>query len=283
MLREIDSNASNERITMRRYLLITAVLGLGTAPAHAQCPPTIPKPATEPDIICYTTGRDPSLRCAAPLPPNICNNQNLLAVNNGLITLDGFSWLSNNGFCAMSVDFGAGLQLYDFCPLGCFASDTQLLTGITSGNKASYAQASALDSPGALMSMTEDATLDDVLLAPQSIKRMVHGPEQADLYVFQLANGATLRVTSHHPMVLDNGKIAEAAQITTRMSFVGIDGTSVAIQAITREKTPNDVFNFETASETLLGHVIVAEGVLVGDLKLQNELGSEESSIGLRR
>jgi hypothetical protein len=268
---------------MRRYLLITAVLAFGAPSAHAQCPPTIPKPATEADIICFTTGRDPSMRCAAPLPPEICNNQNLLAVNNGLVTLDGFSWLSNNGFCAMTVDFGAGLQLYDFCPLGCFASDTQLLTGITSENKASYARAASLKSPGTLMSLTEDATLDDVVLSPQSIKRMVHGPEEADLYVFQLANGATLRVTQHHPMVLDNGKIVEAAKVTTGVSFVGIDGASVAIQAITREKTPDEVFNFETASETPLGHVIVAEGVLVGDLKIQNEIGREEGSIGLRR
>ena len=268
---------------MRRYLLITAVLGFGAASAHADCPPTIPKPATTDDIICYTIGRDPSLRCAAPLPPDICNNQNQLAVNNGLVTLDGFAWLSNNGFCAMSTDFGAGLQLYDFCPLGCFASDTQLLTGITKENKASYAQASSLNSPGTLMSLTDNASLDDVMLTPQSIKRMVHGPEEAELFVFALASGTTLRVTQHHPMVLDSGKIVEAAKVTTDMSFVGLNGASVAILAITREKTPEDVFNFETASETPLGHVIVAEGVLVGDLKLQNQLGAEEGSIGLRR
>jgi len=80
----------------------------------------------------------------------------------------------------------------------------------------------------------------------------------------------------------DSGKIVEATLVDTRMSFVGLDGRPVAITAITREKAVDEVFNFETTGETQLGHIIVAEGVLVGDLKLQNEV-EEEGSIGLRR
>ncbi len=268
---------------MRQFLVTAVLAGLWATPAHADCPATIPVPATVDDIVCYTVARDPGLRCATALPPNICNNLNQTAAVHGLVTLDGFAWLSNNGFCAMSVDFGAGLMLYDFCPLGCFASDTQMLTGFSRAGTAKYAQASSVSAPGSLVSVADDASLDNLILGAQPIKRTVHGPEDADLYVFALDNGAVLRVTQHHPMVLDNGKIVEAAKVDTSMSFVGIDGASLAIRAITREKPIGEVFNFETTAETLLGHVIVAEGVLVGDLKLQNELGREEASIGLRR
>ncbi len=67
------------------------------------------------------------------------------------------------------------------------------------------------------------------------------------------------------------------------MSFVGIDGESVAITSITRENAIDDVFGFQTAGETQLSHIIAAEGVLVGDLKLQNELALEDGSIAIRR
>lgn len=268
---------------MRKILAITALIGIWAESAHAQCPPTIPRPATVTDIQCYTLRRDPGVRCATALPPDICNNLNQTAIHNGLVTLDGFSWLTSNGFCAMSVDFGAGLQLYDFCPLGCFSADTQLLTGVSDEQTVSYARASSVTRPGTLISLADEATIDDVSIVPRSIRRIVHGPEDADLYVFALANGSTLRVTQHHPMVIDDGTIIEAQDVGPAMSFVGIDGASVAITSITREKPVGEVYNFETEADTRLGHVIVAEGVLVGDLKLQNELGAEQNSIESRR
>jgi hypothetical protein len=135
-----------------------------------------------------------------------------------------------------------------------------------------------------LMSMADDANLGgDVSLASQSVKRIAMGPEDPKLFVFTLANGHTLRVTQHHPMVLDDGTVIEARKVTKKMSFVGLDGQPVAVTKITREKTTADVFNFDTGSETQLGHIIIAEGVLVGDLKIQNELEDEQGSIELRR
>ena len=67
------------------------------------------------------------------------------------------------------------------------------------------------------------------------------------------------------------------------MSFVRLDGQPVKVTAIAREKPTADVFNFETAGATHMSHIIVAEGVLVGDLKIQDELADEEGSIALRR
>jgi hypothetical protein len=101
--------------------------------------------------------------------------------------------------------------------------------------------------------------------------------------VFALSNGARLRVTQHHPMILEDGVIVEAAQVEAGASFIGVGGQAVAVASITRESTKEDVFNFQTVGDTQLGHVIVANGVLVGDLKLQNELAAEQASIELRR
>jgi len=269
-------------------LTITMYLGFGASSAHG-CPATIPKPANAADCQCFASIS--SLRCGSGIPPSTCIIMQSTAWNAGLLTADGLTWLQTNGYCPVHYDVGDGNGdlIYSICPQGCFAGDTQILTDDTSYGKSGYTSASTLASmftlPKApsLMTMSDEASLREVTLTTRPLERFVYGPEEPSLFVFMLANGSTLRVTQHHPMVLSNGKIVEAAQVSEHASFVGIDGRRVAITSITREKTFDDVFNFETAGDTLLGHIIVAEGVLVGDLKLQNELENEQKSIQLRR
>jgi hypothetical protein len=243
---------------------------------------TLPVPADTFDCQCKTTGRDPAQRCSGALPQDVCYGMIDSAFAIGLLTSDAVTWLKNNGFCPIHFDAGEGDLIYDFCPMGCFAADTAILTSIAHDGKASYTSASRITPQGTLMTMSDEARLHEVTLTTLPIDRVVYGPEEPQLFVFELASGATLRVTQHHPIVLDNGKIVEAAQVDLRMSFVGIHGKPVAITSITREKAVENVFNFQTA-DTQLSHVIVAEGVLVGDLKLQNELAAEQGSIELRR
>jgi hypothetical protein len=248
------------------------------------CTPALPIPADAFDCQCKTVNIDPTVRCnGVALPQATCQGMINTAFSDGLLTGDAVTFLQNNGFCPVVLDVGEGPQIYDFCPAGCFAADTRVLTTAPGGGKADYTAASEITSQHTLMSMADEASLDELAMAALPIKRAVHGPEAPPLYVFGLANGSTLRVTQHHPMVLDSGKIIEASQVDPAMSFVGLDGQPVAIASITRENAIGDVFNFQTAGDTQLSHIIVAEGVLVGDLKLQNELEAEESSIQVRR
>ncbi|HEX3482404.1 MAG TPA: Hint domain-containing protein [Kofleriaceae bacterium] len=240
-------------------------------------------PANETDIACYTN-KPVGQRCATAIDQTVCDFLNNTALSNSLITQGGFDFLAQVGFCAIVADMGSGYMVMDFCPKGCFAADTQIASNVTADGKADYVQAASVAPNSPLVSMADDANLGgDVSLASQTVKRIAVGPEDAQLFVFTLANGHTLRVTQHHPMVLDDGTIIEAREVTKKMSFVGLDGQSVAVTKITRAKPTADVFSFETAGTTQLSHIIVAEGVLVGDLKIQNELESEEASIGLRR
>lgn len=265
-----------------RHLLVIAILVAVWPDSSDACPAAIPQPANATDVECFTLGKPPNIRCATAVSPTVCSFLNDKALNEMLVTQDGYDYLVGIGFCAMVNNYGEGDKIYDFCPMGCFAADAQILS-LTADNKASYARAASVKTQSKLMSMADDASLSDVILGPQAVKRTVQGPEDAPLFVFALDNGSTLRVTEHHPMVLDSGKIIEASQVDSRMSFVGLDGRSVTISSIAREKATEDVFNFETAGASQLNHIIVAEGVLVGDLKLQNELANEQGSIEIRR
>lgn len=252
-------------------------------PPPRECTAALPAPADAFDVQCKTIDIPPGARCQQPFPPAYCVAEVHRAGALNLLTSDAVTFLLNIGFCPLILDTSSGPQIFSFCPAGCFAADTMILTSVSHDGKPGYTPASKITSRDTLMSMADEASPDDVTLATLPIKRVVFGPEKPQLYVFELANGATLRVTQHHPMVLDDGSIIEASRVDRSMSFVGSSGESVAITSITREPAIGDVFNFETAGDTQLSHVIVAESVLVGDLKLQNEIAAEEHSINLRR
>src|SRR5690606_25913995 len=117
----------------------------------------------------------------------------------------------------------------------------------------------------------------------QSIQRMTYGDEESDLYVFSLSNGHALRVTQNHGMVLGDGRVVEARKVIEGDVFVGLDGSDVYVESITREPTDADVYNYFLDVATPQEHVIAAEGVLVGDLAWQSTLASELESIKLRQ
>lgn len=248
-------------------------------PPEPKCPTNFPKPTNATVCACKTANRDMNVRCNGGLSAEACNGQisNALAV--GAITADAQTWLSSNGWCPIVI----GGALTDLCPMGCFDPETQILTAMTDDGGASYTPAAQLLPRTPLMTLSDDAGMDTVDLVSRPISRVVYGPEVPPLFAFALSNGATLRVTSHHPMVLDSGVIVEAADVQPGASFVGIDGQPVVVTAISREPASGDVFNYETQGDSQLGHVMVADGVLVGDLKLQNALSAEEKLIELRR
>jgi hypothetical protein len=199
----------------------------------------------------------------------------------GLLTSDADGWLRASGFCPILRPDGSGLL--GFCPMGCFAADTQILTRLADDGGVTYTAVGKIVRDAAVLAVSDEAGMDTVDLVSRPIERIISGPEVPPLIVLSLSNGATLRVTTHHPMVLETGVIVEAVAVVPGSAFIGVDGQTVAVKAITREPATADVFNFQTNGTTQLSHVVVAEGVLIGDLKLQNELAAEQRSIELRR
>lgn len=278
-----------KRTMAMTVLAVPMLLGLRATSADACTIPGAGYQATDTDVACWANA-DHS-RCAGAISQAQCASFQSDAWNEGLLTFNALVWLENNNYCPIV----AADEIFAVCAQGCFAGETELLTDVAGNGKLGWASASKMASTmtaslasgvasgSKLMSMADDAGLRSVSLTSRSVERFVNGPEVPPLFVFTLSNGSTLRVTQHHPMVLHSGKIIEASQVERHNAFMGTDGRRVEILSITREKTDSDVFNFQTAGETQLSHVIVAEGVLVGDLKLQNELQDEENSISLRK
>ncbi|RYG21516.1 hypothetical protein EON82_18675 [bacterium] len=84
-------------------------------------------------------------------------------------------------------------------------------------------------------------------------------------------------------MVLEDGRVVAASEVQPGSNFVGVDGKTVRILGIEREQTTGDVYNFEVGATKNQGHIIAAEGVLVGDLAWQNRLKAELGAIQVRK
>jgi hypothetical protein len=223
--------------------------------------------------------------CPNRISQELCPVLNNEVHDAGAITDQALVWLTQNNRCAVAYDAldGRGYHVQAVCRPGCFAEDTQILTASNQHGLTASKSAARVTVKDALIAMADDASVNDVKLVARTIDVPTHGPEIPALFVFTLSNGAKLRVTEHHPMVLADGSLVRASNVKPKALFMGIDGAAVRVVSIERELTTGEVYGFETKSDTQIGHVIVAEGVLVGDLQLQDKLQIELNGIEARR
>jgi hypothetical protein len=178
--------------------------------------------------------------------------------------------------------FSSGGVVSALCRCGCFEGSTEVLTSNTEG-AVDWKAVSAVERDDRLMSLAEDASLNQPNLEAKPVMARSRGTEKPLLFAFVLDNGHTLKVTQHHGMVLDDGRVVAARDVRVGAKFVGIDGHPVAILSIERESTHDLVYNFQVDAKSNQGHVIAAEGVLVGDLAWQNHLKAELGAIHIRK
>jgi len=260
-------------------LAVSVFMVLGASNASAQeCPGAMSIPALEWEVECKAETN--STRCGSGLSRALCTENNNRALNNGLVTQDAYDWLQGNGYCAVNID---GVHMIiAICPVGCFEEDTAILS-VDEGGAHKWMSAKDVTMATKLLGLNVNALLSSPSLDAQSIQRMTRGDEESDLFVFTLSNGHVLRVTQNHGMVLGDGRVVEARKVLEGDIFVGLDGSDVYIESITREATSADVYNFFLSVSSPQEHIIAAEGVLVGDLAWQSTLASELDSISLRR
>jgi len=201
------------------------------------------------------------------------------ALSHNLITCDSYRWGFNNGYYP-GVDKDD--KIIAVCKWGCFEAKTLILTAAGIGSSR-WTPAGQIKPGSELASLDEASTLSQPKLVAKPITAMTHGSEAPALYVFEFDNGRRLKVTQHHGMLLSDGRVIPAKNISVGARFVAVDGHIVRVSNITLAETKDEVYNFEVAAEAKAGHFLAAEGVLVGDLAWQNQLGSELGSIAVRR
>lgn len=170
------------------------------------------------------------------------------------------------------------------CLCGCFAGDTNIAT---------------LDGAEAISTLAEAAKYQDVAVLTRSrlgnlsefIKSpemrggdFLNGLEDKPLIGIMTESGHSLDVTSKHPiLVLTNRKqvLKQASELILGDTLLEANGTPTKIKAIISRKSQL-VYNFDTKSKNLIEHIVLANGLQVGDNRLQNMLHDLEQRIDKR-
>ena len=140
---------------------------------------------------------------------------------------------------------------------GCFARETRL--NIT---------------PGVAVRIDSLYPNAKVLLADgrqATIKKVVAGPEKKPMIAFETEEGDELIVTTEHPMYTQEGvKKAKDVRITDK--FKTMAGKQVSLRAISQKPYAENVYNVELEGSEEADHLLIAEGLVTGDLYLQQKL-----------
>ncbi|WP_434390072.1 Hint domain-containing protein [Melittangium boletus] len=218
-------------------------------------------------------------RCARAISAAECKDELDYGLGEGLITQAAYNWGLTNGYYPV---IGRRNTVDAVCKCGCFEANALLLTQDANGTPA-WLAAKDIQKDTKLFALNESATLVRPTFNMKSILASTKGTETPALFVFELDNGHELKVTQNHGMLLSDGRVVEARTLREGAEFVALDGAIVHVKALRFEHTTEDVYNFEVDAVDAKGHIIAAEGVLVGDMAWQNQLGRELGSIAVRR
>jgi intein/homing endonuclease len=170
------------------------------------------------------------------------------------------------------------------CMCGCFTPDVVLDT--TSGPKTILDLfESAKTDPFRLITQSEMFSAEYSVSPWLTRSAFTVGPEEKPVFKFTTDNGESITVTEKHPMVLNvdgEYELRLAREVREGDLFLAKDGTNrvvVSIESYMLPKDNNLVYNVNTKGERVLDHVITANGILVGDLYLQNFLNERAQKV----
>jgi hypothetical protein len=149
-----------------------------------------------------------------------------------------------------------------------------------------------------------DLVMDPLTGNGVAVRQVIAGPETIPVVEFAL-EGKTLRVTQEHPMVIRfaqsklhpaaltapgtehdraltvPGELRKARDVAVGDELLLTGGKYARVTGIRREliAATDKVFNFELEAEGAAAkHLVIANGVVTGDLILQKRLATEDSS-----
>jgi hypothetical protein len=167
------------------------------------------------------------------------------------------------------------------CVAGCYAEDTALQFA----DGPMGIKAAALSSKANLVTLSPDATLDNLTLMNNQVDRyttdVVEGTQT--IYTLRMSSGGQLRVTNEHPLLGPDGIIRQAQMLEVGDTLVRADGKSDPIVSIEIEKMFGKVYNVRPVTTDYVSNIVVAEGYLNGSLRYQNEFLDTVNSLILRR
>jgi len=168
---------------------------------------------------------------------------------------------------------GAGPFIMAVCGCGCFPFDTKLLVFNRKTLKTEWVEIGILYQNQENYGVFHIATTTNHIEAPElaisyNNEYTVGYDVEKTLYTFDLETGKRLSVTKNHAMLKANGQIVPAKSLTENDALIDTHGKRVEINQITVKTEKMDIYNItlkDVPDQHPIGHLIFAEGLVVGD------------------
>jgi len=230
-------------------------------------------------IMIFGAGFANASRIAKPGDPNIrCNNEELTqgeceedrrdAIAGNCVTQQELQEIISYNGCPVCKKG----RYKGWCAVGCFVRGTKLLVLDSVADALVWTPVENIvqnHSRYHMIALDRSATRSNLEFVDLPIRFTVVGPELKPLVIIKTENQRTLGLSSEHAVVLSNGNLIRAELLRVGDSLISSDGSVDVIVEIARPNTDDDVFNLAVETEFEQSHLILAEGLLVGDQYLQ--------------
>lgn len=180
------------------------------------------------------------------------------------------------------LNFGPGasckIAVSGTCTAGCYTPDQQLQfdSQYMSIEKAFQSEVRTVT---ALSSASDEFVMS---FAEQPIKAFISGETSEPIFTLATTDGQHLDVTGEHPMVSADGNIVPARSLQSGDMLLGSDGDIHELRSVASRPFQGVVWNLTPVSKRKLDNVIVAQGLLTGSGRFQNEWANEAFRLGQR-
>lgn len=233
-------------------------------------------------------------RCAAKeLTQTQCAQLRNIAYNNGAgcITKAEYDYANIKKLAPMCNILNP-TELFAVCTCGCFQEGTKIdafnlaFAGDQQVNIEDIVRGAAAQQAAAnfeVYAVTGDSRRSLLDYEPRSVSVVTEGEESKPLVLITTESGKTVGLSRQHGVLLANGKMIIAGNLKKHHKLLNKEGTVERIASIKEGPVGEVVYNLMTDAETENGHLVVANGLVLGDLYWQNILESEMARFRIRR
>jgi hypothetical protein len=228
------------------------------------------------------------IRCRAGVTPDRCERQRATALAKKCIEPDEYEALKSMG--GMPTCYEEDSSFMGWCPCGCFAADTKIksnaLNLIEEISTQNLIELFASGHRPQVAHLSSASTVQDLQFKSSPVRNVSVGPEALPLVVIstdEKGSAGQIALTTNHPVVLADGSIIRAERLQPGQKLLNYLGRPETIKTVARKSYSGLVYNFNVNSPLDNEHIVIANGLLMGDLHLQGSLSYFENQILVRK
>lgn len=206
----------------------------------------------------------------------------------GCINATEYNYAKVNSIAPMCDTLFDRTSYIGWCRCGCFERSTRVFVQDAASTAAQWVPVDTLPNQEfklGIYTLATGATLQNPSRTVHAILDTTVGPEEKPLIYIRTEGGAVLGLTEQHAVLLSTGHMVRAVELTPDSLLVNMNGGLERIVELWRAPTPDPVFNMLTDAglENKMGHLVFAEGIIVGDIYWQNIIDDELRQTEIRK